>query len=211
MGIIGQSTPHIEVAGKVTGDPAIPMCCSRNLWAKSAEPSFPRASPALTHRRRKRARRARRSHRRRVRHFHGRRYQDVPVLAQARSFIGERVAAVAADDPAVAQERWSLFTLTMKNCRPFRSRTRAARGRADSHPDLNSYRTTKPRRARRTCSLMTSGNTAISQWGSPSDVVVENTFTVSRQHQAFLQPHCCMVWIRTRAVQVWSPNKVPQD
>ena len=41
-------------------------------------------------------------------------------------------------------------------------------------------------------------------------MVVENTFTVPRVHQAFLEPHCCLVWIDDQnRVQMWSPNKVP--
>jgi putative selenate reductase molybdopterin-binding subunit len=44
-----------------------------------------------------------------------------------------------------------------------------------------------------------------------SDLVVESTFTVPRVHQAFLEPHCCLVWIDDQErVQMWSPNKVPQ-
>ena len=41
-------------------------------------------------------------------------------------------------------------------------------------------------------------------------MIVENTFTVPRVHQSFLEPHCCLVWIDERErVQMWSPNKVP--
>jgi CO/xanthine dehydrogenase Mo-binding subunit len=40
---------------------------------------------------------------------------------------------------------------------------------------------------------------------------VENAFTVARVHQAFLEPHCCLVWIdEQERVQMWSPNKAPQ-
>ena len=43
-----------------------------------------------------------------------------------------------------------------------------------------------------------------------ADLVVENTFTVPRVHQSFLEPHCCLVWIDDQdRVQMWSPNKVP--
>ncbi len=44
-----------------------------------------------------------------------------------------------------------------------------------------------------------------------ADVIVENAFTVARVHQAFLEPHCCLVWIdEQERVQMWSPNKAPQ-
>ncbi len=47
--------------------------------------------------------------------------------------------------------------------------------------------------------------------GSQADVIVENTFTVPRVHQAFLEPHCCLVWIdEQERIQMWSPCKVPQ-
>jgi CO/xanthine dehydrogenase Mo-binding subunit len=43
-----------------------------------------------------------------------------------------------------------------------------------------------------------------------ADLIIENTFTVPRVHQGFLEPHCCLVYVDDQnRVQVWSPNKVP--
>ena len=39
---------------------------------------------------------------------------------------------------------------------------------------------------------------------------MENTFTVSRQHQAYLETHTCLVWIDGQGrVQIWASCKVP--
>ena len=51
----------------------------------------------------------------------------------------------------------------------------------------------------------------IAEGFAQSDFIVENIYTVPRVHQAFLEPHCCLVWIDDQdRVQMWSPNKVPQ-
>ena len=39
---------------------------------------------------------------------------------------------------------------------------------------------------------------------------VDNTFTVPRQHQAYLETHSCLVWIDDAGrVQIWTSSKVP--
>jgi CO/xanthine dehydrogenase Mo-binding subunit len=43
-----------------------------------------------------------------------------------------------------------------------------------------------------------------------ADLIIENTFTVPRQHQAYLEPHSCLVWLDDQGrVQVWASSKVP--
>ena len=42
------------------------------------------------------------------------------------------------------------------------------------------------------------------------DLIVENTFTVPRQHQAYLETHTCLVWLDDQGrVQIWASCKVP--
>src|SRR5919106_2383398 len=102
--VIGQPEPRTEMMGKVTGE-----ACYRSdvllpgtLWAKTLR--SPYAHARIAHIDTSRAEKAPG-----VRAvltgadvkgiLYGRRYRDVPVLAQDRvRFIGERVAAVAADD-----------------------------------------------------------------------------------------------------------------
>jgi len=45
---------------------------------------------------------------------------------------------------------------------------------------------------------------------SQADLIIENTFTVPRQHQAYLETHSCLVWIdEQERIQVWASSKVP--
>jgi CO/xanthine dehydrogenase Mo-binding subunit len=144
----------------------------------------------------------------------GRRYRDVPVLAQDRvRFIGERVAAVAADTPEMAQQALELISVDYQELPTvFDPEQALQEGAPILHPDLNSYPgLPKPLEAPSNAfsyDVWEHGDLAAGF--AQSDVIVENTFTVSRQHQAFLEPHCCLVWIdEHERVQVWSPNKVP--
>jgi CO/xanthine dehydrogenase Mo-binding subunit len=80
------------------------------------------------------------------------------------------------------------------------------------HPDVNSYRGL-PRPLEK---LSNAFARDVSEKGNveagfaQSDLIVENTFTVSRVHPAFLEPHCCLVWIDDQErVQVWSSSKTP--
>jgi CO/xanthine dehydrogenase Mo-binding subunit len=81
------------------------------------------------------------------------------------------------------------------------------------HPDVNTYKglpkaLDKPSNAF-VHDVSTRGD--VDAGFAQSDFVVENTFTVPRVHQAFLEPHCCLIWIDDHErVQMWSPNKVPQ-
>ena len=50
----------------------------------------------------------------------------------------------------------------------------------------------------------------VEQGFAGSDVIVENTFSVPRQHQAYLETHSCLVWIDDEGrVQIWASSKVP--
>ena len=218
--IIGQSTPRSEVAGKVTGESryTADVLLPGTLWAKVLR--SPHSHARITRIDTSKAKNAPG-----VRAvltgadvrgiFMGRRYRDVPVLAQDRvRFIGERVAAVAADDPAAAQEALELIHVDYEDLPAIFDPEQALQeGAPILHPDLNSY-PGLPKPLESPSNVFSHDvweHGDLDAGFAQSDVIVENTFTVSRQHQAFLEPHCCMVWIdEHERVQVWSPNKVPQ-
>src|SRR5918996_3127659 len=115
--VIGQSEPRTEMMGKVTGEARYTsdVLLPGTLWAKVLRSPYPHARIA-------RIDIARAEKALGVRAvltgadvkgiLYGRRYRDVPVLAQDRvRFIGERVAAVAADDPEAAQEALELISV----------------------------------------------------------------------------------------------------
>jgi len=146
--------------------------------------------------------------------LYGRRYRDISVLAQDRArFMGERVAAVAAETLEQAEQALDLIQVDYEELPAVFEPVAAAKpGAPIIHPDLNSYRGL-PHPVEGPTNVFvrevfTRGDVALGF--AQSDVIIENTFTVARVHQAFLEPHCCLVWIDDQGrVQMWSPNKVP--
>ena len=218
--IIGQSIPRVDNTGKVTGDAryTADVLLPGTLWAKTLRSPYPHARIARVD-----TSRAEKAPGVRailtgadVRGIlYGRRYRDISVLAQDRvRFIGERVAAVAADTLEQAEEALELLEVDYEEFPAvFDPVTALQEGAPIIHPDVNSYPGLPKPLARPSNAfvndIFTRGN--IAEGFAQSDVVVENTFTVSRVHQAFLEPHCCLVWIDDQdRVQMWSPNKAPQ-
>jgi CO/xanthine dehydrogenase Mo-binding subunit len=218
--IIGQSIPRVDNTGKVTGDAryTADVLLPGTLWAKTLRSPYPHARIVRVD-----TSRAEKAPGVRailtgadVRGIlYGRRYRDISVLAQDRvRFIGERVAAVAADTLEQAEEALELLEIDYEELPAVFDPVAALQeGAPMIHPDVNSYPGLPKPLARPSNAfvndIFTRGN--IAEGFAQSDVVVENTFTVSRVHQAFLEPHCCLVWIDDQdRVQMWSPNKAPQ-
>ena len=218
--IIGQSIPRVDNTGKVTGDAryTADVLLPGTLWAKTLRSPYPHARIARVD-----TSRAEKAPGVRailtgadVRGIlYGRRYRDISVLAQDRvRFIGERVAAVAADTLEQTEEALEFLEVDYEELPAVFDPVAALQeGAPIIHPDVNSYPGLPKPLARPSNAfvndIFTRGN--IAEGFAQSDVVVENTFTVSRVHQAFLEPHCCLVWIDDQdRVQMWSPNKAPQ-
>ena len=217
--IIGQPVPRVENRGKVTGEAryTADVLLPGTLWAKTLRSPYPHARIIRVD-----ISRAEKAPGVRavltgadVRGIlYGRRYRDIPVLAQDRvRFAGERIAAVAADTIEAAEQGLELIEVDYEELPAvFDPLAALAEGAPILHPDVNSYKglpkpLERPSNAF-VCDVFTRGN--IAEGFAESDMVVENTFTVSRVHQAFLEPHCCLVWIDDQdRVQMWSPNKVP--
>jgi CO/xanthine dehydrogenase Mo-binding subunit len=216
---IGQPTPRIEGPAKVTGatqytaDVALPG----TLWGRALRSPLPHA----------RIVRIETSRAQQVPGVHvvltgadvrgiryGRRLFDVPVLAEDRvRFAGERVAAVAAQDRDAADEALALIDVEYEELPAVFDPLAALEEDAPIlHPEVNSYiglpkPLDKPSNAfaRDTWSK---GN--IDEGFAQADLIIENTFTVPRQHQAYLEPHSCLVWLDDQErVQVWASSKVP--
>ena len=145
---------------------------------------------------------------------YGRRLHDVPVLAEERvRFVGERVAAVAAVDRETAEAALLLIDVEYEELLAvFDPEEALGDGAPVLHPDFNGYYGL-PR------PLETPSNAFVSDvWGKgdveagfrEADLVVDGTYTVPRQHQAYLEGHSCLVWIdEDDRIQVWASNKVP--
>lgn len=145
---------------------------------------------------------------------YGRRLFDVPVLAEDRvRFIGERVAAVAAEDRDAAEEAVALIEVEYEALPAvFDPLTALEEAAPILHPEVNSYiGLPKPLAQPSNAFAWDTWSKGDIETGfAQADLIIENTFTVPRQHQAYLEPHSCLVWIDTQGrVQVWASTKVP--
>ena len=217
--VIGQSVPRTDGLEKVTGAAryAADVQLPGTLWGKVLRSPLPHA----------RIRRIDTSRALKAPGVHavltgqdvrgilyGRGLRDVPVLAQDRvRFIGERVAAVAAVDPEAAQHALELIDVEYEEMPAvFDSLEAMNRDAPILHPDVNSYAgLPKPlEEPSNAFARDTWERGDLEQGFRDADLIVENTFTVPRAHQAYLEPHSCLVWIDDQdRVQVWAPNKAP--
>jgi CO/xanthine dehydrogenase Mo-binding subunit len=216
---IGQPAPRVEGPAKVTGatqytaDVALPG----TLWGRALRSPLPHA----------RIVRLDTSQAQQVPGVHvvltgadvrgiryGRRLFDVPVLAEDRvRFAGERVAAVAAADRDAAEEALALIEVEYEELPAVFDPLAALEEDAPIlHPEVNSYLgLPKPlERPSNAFARDTWSKGDIDAGFAQADLIIENTFTVPRQHQAYLEPHSCLVWLDDqRRVQIWASSKVP--
>ncbi len=217
--IIGHSTPRTDNTGKVTGEARYTsdVLLPGTLWAKTLRSPY-------SHARITRINTSRAENAPGVRAvltgsdvrgiLYGRRYRDISILAQDRvRFMGERVAAVAADTLEQAENALDLIHVEYEELPGvFDPIAAVQEGAPIVHPDVASYKglpTPLDHPTNRFVhDLFTRGEVEVGF--QQADVVVENTFTVARVHQSFIEPHCCLVSIdEQERVQMWSPNKVP--
>jgi CO/xanthine dehydrogenase Mo-binding subunit len=145
---------------------------------------------------------------------YGRRLFDVPVLADDRvRFVGERVAAVAAADRDAAEEALELIEVEYEELPAMFDPLEALVEHAPIlHPEVNSY-IGLPRPLDHPSNAFVRDAWSkgdIDAGFAQADLIIENTFTVPRQHQAYLETHSCLVWLDDQdRVQVWASSKVP--
>ena len=145
----------------------------------------------------------------------GRRLQDWPVLCwDVALFIGDRVAAVAADTPEIADEAARLVDVQYEEL-PAVLDTDAALA-VDApilHPDADAYaflggtRTPRPHQNMQGYGLREHGDVAAGF--NAAHRVYEHAFQVPRVHQAYLEPRATLVWLEGEVVRVVTTNKAP--
>ncbi|HWP58648.1 MAG TPA: xanthine dehydrogenase family protein molybdopterin-binding subunit [Candidatus Acidoferrales bacterium] len=144
----------------------------------------------------------------------GRKIYDMPILADGVvRFVGEKVAAVAAESEAIAEEALRLIDVRYEELEPVLDPLEAMKPTsALLHPDVRRYRgLVHP--------IKTPGNVFVDlSWGKgniaagfrEADLIVENTFTTRPVHQAYIEPHACVVDARNPGrVDIWACSKVP--
>ena len=218
-GSIGKSMPRMDGREKVTGETryTADLALEGVLWGRCLRSPLPHARIVRIDT--SRARRLPGVHAvltgndvRGIRY--GRRLYDVPVLAEDRvRFVGERVAAVAAEDREVAEEALLLIDVEYEELPPlFDPKDALKEGAPLLHPEVNSY-TGLPKLLEAASNVFVRDAWVkgdVVEGFAQADRIFENTFTVPRQHQGYLETHSCLVWIDEMGrTQVWASNKVP--
>ena len=144
----------------------------------------------------------------------GRRMVDMPVLAQGVvRFVGEKVAAVAAVDPETADEALLLIDIEYEELTPvFDAEEAMGPGAPALHPDMESYQglPQPPSGINNAFAHITWEKGDIEQGFRESDLVFEHTFNAQLMHQAYIEPHACVVSAEGSGhVRIWANNKDP--
>src|SRR4029077_7309870 len=144
----------------------------------------------------------------------GRCIYDTPVVADGVvRFIGEKVAAVAAETEEAAEQALDLIEVDYEELEPVLDPVEAAKPDAPIlHPDLLSYKGLP-------VPVEKLGNVfAYLKWGKgdieagfrEADLIIENAFTTQVTHQSYLEPHACVVKADpSGGAEVWGCSKTP--
>jgi CO/xanthine dehydrogenase Mo-binding subunit len=144
----------------------------------------------------------------------GRKIYDMPILADGVvRFIGEKVAAVAGESEEIAEEAVGLIDVEYEEMRPLFDPLQAMRPDATLlHPDVQHYRALlHPIEKPSNVFIDMRWNKGDIEAGfCESDIIVENTFTTKPVHQAYIEPHACVVQAHSgRNADIWACSKVP--
>jgi CO/xanthine dehydrogenase Mo-binding subunit len=144
----------------------------------------------------------------------GRRLYDMPILADGEvRFVGEKIAAVAADSELIAEEAVNLIEVEYEETEPILDPVETMKpGARLIHPDVVNYKgLPKPlKEPTNDFIYMTWGRGDIETGFRQADIVVENSFTTPVVHHSYIEPHSCVVdTAPDGSAQFWSCSKVP--
>ena len=144
----------------------------------------------------------------------GKKIVDMPLLAdQVVRYIGEKVAAVAAESEAIAEAALDLIDVDYEELPVVTDALEAMKPSAPIiHPNLAEYKGLLHKIDRPTNAFvhLTWKKGDVQEGFRQSDVVVENTFTVPAVHQGYIEPHSSLVRINPDGTaEIWSSNKSP--
>jgi CO/xanthine dehydrogenase Mo-binding subunit len=145
----------------------------------------------------------------------GRRLQDWPLLAWDRVlFIGDRVAAIAADTAEIADAAAAAVTIEYEELPAILDPEAALAPDAPAlHPDAATYaylggtRPAVPHPNVQGHGTREHGD--VEAGFAASYRVYEHTFTVARTHQGYVEPRASLVWLDGETVHVVTTNKAP--
>ena len=144
----------------------------------------------------------------------GRLLRDHPVLARDKVlFVGDKVAAVAADSPAIADEALLLIDVQYEELPPVFDPEEAMQpGSPNLHEEMTSYAglPQPPSGINNVFAHNSWSKGDIQEGFREADLVFEHTFTTQLAHQGYIEPHACVVAIDDAGrVQIWANNKGP--
>jgi CO/xanthine dehydrogenase Mo-binding subunit len=143
----------------------------------------------------------------------GRRMFDMPMLARDRvRFIGEKVAAVAAIDPDIAEEAAALIDVEYEDLPAVYDPVAAiAPGAPVLHENPGAYEGAPAERPHPNVqSVLRFKLGDVDAGFREADRIFEHTFHTQLAHQGYLEPHAGVVAIDDEGrVQVWASNKMP--
>ena len=144
----------------------------------------------------------------------GRRLYDMPILADGEvRFIGEKVAAVAAETEEIAEEAINLIEVEYDETEPLLDPVEALKPDAKLiHPDVVGYKGLPKPLSQPTNDFIyvTWGKGDLETGFRQADMIVENTFTTPVVHHTYIEPHSCVVnTAADGSAEFWSCSKVP--
>jgi carbon-monoxide dehydrogenase large subunit len=215
--VIGRPTPRVDGVEKVTGDAhyTADVALPGTLWGKALHSPYAHARIVSVDTSRARALPG-------VHavitgadidaNLYGRIIKDIPVLARDRvRFVGDRVAAVAADDEDIAQQALELIDIEYEELpavfEPFDALEEDA---PILHPDYNTYAGIQPNDGPTNAyshTVVDRGD--VDAAFAAADVVVENEYHLSRVHQVYLEPQAVLISVEDGRAHVWATSKAP--
>jgi CO/xanthine dehydrogenase Mo-binding subunit len=144
----------------------------------------------------------------------GKKIIDIPLLADGVvRYIGEKVAAVAAETEEAAERAVELIDVEYEELAVVADALEAVQSSAPLiHPDLAQYKGLlhKIEVPSNVFVHLTWNKGDVEEGFRQSDVIVENTFQVPAVHQAYIEPHSCVVQVKPDGgAEVWASTKSP--
>ena len=144
----------------------------------------------------------------------GRLLRDCPVLARNHVlFVGEKVAAVAAETVEAAEEALLLIDVEYEEIPAVFEPAEAMETSAPTlHKDMATY-IGLPQPISEINNVLAENHWNkgdVEQGFRESDLIFEHTFTAQLSHQAYIEPHACIVRVSDAGrVEIWANNKGP--
>src|SRR6266550_2483923 len=124
-------------------------------------------------------------------------------------FVGQPVAAVAADELAIAEEALDLIDVRYEVLPAAEAGTEADTSEALAHGSVSGVTTeTKPAKAVNISQQAKLGRGDVAKGFAESDVVIEKTYRIPMVHQGYLEPHAVLAqWDTNGQLTLWASTQ----